>query len=68
MQFQSELAQKAGGVLTRSNVEELLGVTPEAVDQKRQSGQIMGISYGSEIRFPVAQLVAGGTAPGLSPS
>jgi len=65
--FRTELAEKAGGMFTRADVAELLSVTPAAVDKQRQRGQILGVPYGNEVRFPAAQFANGAVVPGLKP-
>jgi hypothetical protein len=65
--FRAEVAEKAGGMYARADVAELLGVTPAAVDKQRQRGQILGVPYGSEVRFPAAQFAEGAVVPGLKP-
>lgn len=63
--FRTELTGKAGGMYGRADVAGLLGVTPAAIDKQRQRGQILGVPYGSEVRFPAAQFKDGAVVPGL---
>lgn len=63
--FRAELAERAGGMYGRADVAELLGVTPAAVDKQRQRGQILGVPYGGDLRFPAAQFRGDTVVPGL---
>ncbi|WP_375383417.1 hypothetical protein [uncultured Sphingomonas sp.] len=65
--FRAELTAKAGGMLARSDVADLLGVGSAAVDKQRQRGQILSVPYGTDIRFPAAQFRDGRAVPGLKP-
>jgi len=65
--FRTDLAEKAGGMFSRKNVAELLSITPAAVDKQRQRGQILGVTYGTETRFPAAQFKDGAVVTGLKP-
>lgn len=65
--FRTEIADKAGGMFARADVAQLLGVTPAAVDKQRQRGQILGVLYGNDIRFPAVQFKDGVVVPGLKP-
>ena len=63
--FRTEISDKAGGMYTRGDVAELLGVTVSAVDKQRARRQILGVPYGNEVRFPAAQFSKGAVVPGL---
>ncbi len=65
--FRTELAEKSGGMFARADVAQLLEVTLAAVDKQRQRGQVLGVPYGNEIRFPAAQFKDGAVVPGLKP-
>lgn len=65
--FRAELAAKAGGMIARGDMADILGVTPAAVDKQRQRRQILGVPYGTEIRYPAGQLIGGRPASGLKP-
>lgn len=65
--FRADIADKAGGMFARADVAPLLGVTPAAVDKQRQRGQILGVPYGNDIRFPAAQFKDGTVVAGLKP-
>ncbi|WP_415641607.1 hypothetical protein [Sphingomonas antarctica] len=65
--FRAEVAEKGGGMFARADVAQLLGVTPAAVDKQRQRGQILGVPYGNEIRFPAAQFKDGTVVAGIKP-
>lgn len=63
--FRTDLAQKAGGMFSRADVADLLGVTLATVDKQRQRGQILSVPYGTETRFPAAQFKDGAVVTGL---
>lgn len=65
--FRAKVALKAGGMFSRADVAQLLGITPAAVDKQRQRGQILGVPYGNDIRFPAAQFKDGAVVAGLKP-
>jgi hypothetical protein len=43
----------------------MLGVGSAAVDKQRQRRQILGVPYGTEIRYPAAQFADGATVTNL---
>lgn len=59
--FRQEMAELAGGMLDRAQVAELLGLTASAIDKQRQRNQILGVPYGSDIRYPASQFAGGET-------
>ncbi len=63
--FRDEMASRAGGMLERADVAEMLGVSAAAIEKQRQRRQILGVPYGNEIRYPAAQFVAGATISNL---
>lgn len=63
--FRDEMANRAGGMLERADVAEMLGVSFAAIEKQRQRRQILGVQYGNEIRYPAGQFVDGATAPNL---
>lgn len=64
-QFREEMAERAGGMFDRAHVAEMLGVSAAAIDKQRQRKQILGVPYGTEIRYPAAQFRDGEVLPGL---
>ncbi|MFZ3482117.1 hypothetical protein [Sphingomonas sp. 3-13AW] len=38
-----------------------------ALAKQRQRGQVLGVPYGNEIRYPAAQFAGGAVVPGLKP-
>ena len=60
-QFREEMATRAGGMYDRTQVAAMLGVSTAAIEKQRQRRQILGVPYGSEIRYPAAQFVNGET-------
>lgn len=65
LQFRDDMAARGGGMFDRSHVAVMLGVTPAAIEKQRQRRQILGVSYGAEIRYPAAQFVNGETVSHL---
>lgn len=63
--FRDDMAQRAGGMLDRADVAEMLGVTAAAIEKQRQRRQILGVPYGAEIRYPAAQFTNGEALPNL---
>lgn len=64
-QFREEMAERAGGMFDRTHVAEMLGVSAAAIDKQRQRKRILGVPYGTEIRYPAAQFANGEVLPGL---
>lgn len=64
-QFRAEMAERAGGMFDRDHVAAMLGVSPAAIEKQRQRRQILGVPYGTEIRYPAAQFVDGEVPKGL---
>ncbi|SFG37165.1 hypothetical protein SAMN05518801_12031 [Novosphingobium sp. CF614] len=63
--FRADMAARSGGMLERGDVAAMFGVTPAAIDKQRQRRQILGVPYGTEIRYPAAQFVDGEVLQGL---
>lgn len=63
--FRDDMAVRAGGMLERTDVAEMLGVSVAAIEKQRQRRQIVGVPYGNEIRYPAAQFVTGATVANL---
>ncbi|MFX4084235.1 hypothetical protein ACKU27_03935 [Sphingobium yanoikuyae] len=63
--FREDMAQRAGGMYDRDHVAAMLGVTPAAIEKQRQRRQVLGVPYGSEIRYPAAQFADGAAVPHL---
>ena len=57
--FREDMAQRVGGMFDRDHVAAMLDVTPAAIEKQRQRRQILGVLYGSEIRYPAAQFADG---------
>jgi hypothetical protein len=57
--FREDMAQRAGGMYDRDHVAAMLGVSPAAIEKQRQRRQILGVPYGSEIRYPALQFANG---------
>ena len=60
-QFREEMATRSGGMYDRAQVAAMLGISTAAIEKQRQRRQILGVPYGSEIRYPAAQFVNGET-------
>lgn len=63
--FREEIAERGGGMYSRTQIAQLLGVTRAAIDKQRQSGQLLAVPYGSELVYPAAQFTDAGTVAGL---
>ena len=63
--FREDMAKRAGGMYDRDHVAAMLGVTPAAIEKQRQRRQILGVPYGSEIRYPAAQFANSEAVPHL---
>ena len=59
------MAERAGGMLDRAQVADLLGLSLSGIDKQRQRSQILGVPYGSDIRYPAAQFANGETVSNL---
>lgn len=64
-QFREQMAERAGGMFDRAHVAEMLGVSQAAIDKQRQRRQILGVPYGTKIRYPAAQFIKGEVLHGL---
>lgn len=65
--FHAEMSERAGGVYTRTQAAEILGINPGAIDKMRQRQRLLGVSDGTEIRYPAAQFEDGRVVAGLHP-
>ncbi len=62
----NELLEKEGGVITSSQVAELLGISRQAVDKRRKQGKLLAVSPGKRGYFyPVWQFSEEGVIPGF---
>jgi len=57
--FREDMAVRAGGMLTGTQVSTLLGMSLSTVDERRQRREFLGVPYETEIRYPFAQFEAG---------
>ncbi len=61
-----QLLEAEGGCLSSSQVASLLGITRQAVDKRRRSGQLIGLPTGkNRFVYPAWQFTTGETLPGL---
>lgn len=61
-----ELLEKEGGVITSSQVAEILGITRQAVDKRRKQGKILAVSLGKRSYiYPVWQFSDNGVLTGF---
>jgi hypothetical protein len=66
LRAKSELLKKEGGVITSSQVAELLGISRQAVDKRRRKGKLLAVSLGKRGYFyPVWQFFENGVLPGF---
>lgn len=61
-----KLVEEHGGALSAEKVGELLGITRQAVEKRRQAGKLLALSIGRHgYRYPAWQFTESGTLPGL---
>lgn len=67
VEVKKELLDRAGGALATGEVADLLGVTREAVHQRRRRGTLLAVETGAgEYRYPARQFTEDGTVPRLA--
>jgi hypothetical protein len=60
------LIEEHGGTLSAEKVGEILGITRQAVEKRRQMGKLLALTMGRHgYRYPVWQFSESGTLPGL---
>jgi hypothetical protein len=65
-EVRKELLAAEGGVLSGAEVADLLGLSRQAVDKRRRSGRLIGVSPGSRgIVYPAWQFTEDGVLPGF---
>ncbi len=61
-----KLIEEHGGTLSAEKVGELLGITRQAVEKRRQAGKLLALTIGRHgYRYPAWQFNESGTLPGL---
>lgn len=61
-----KLIEDHGGTLSAEKVGEILGITRQAVEKRRQSGKLLGLNIGRHgYRYPIWQFSESGNLPGL---
>jgi hypothetical protein len=60
-----ELLEQDGGVLSPSNVGELLGISRQAVGLRRSAGKLLGVDGGRGYVYPAWQFQDTGMVPGI---
>ena len=66
LRAKSELLKREGGVITSSQVAELLGISRQAVDKRRRQGKLLAVSLAKRGYFyPVWQFFEDGVLPGF---
>jgi hypothetical protein len=66
IQAQRRLLDEHGGTLSAAQIGEILGITPQAVDKRRQSHSLLALNMGRHgYRYPVWQFTESGALPGL---
>lgn len=66
LRAQQELLKKADGLMTSEEVADMLNLTRQAVDKRRQTGKLIAIPQGQRgFGYPVCQFNARGPLPGL---
>jgi hypothetical protein len=54
------------GALTRTDAARRLGITPQAVSERKKAGALVAVRRGREFFFPAWQFAGDGTVPGLA--
>jgi len=66
IQAQRRLLEEHGGTLSAAESAQILGLSREAVDKRRQANALLALSMGRHgYRYPVWQFTKSGTLPGL---
>lgn len=66
LEAQQELLKRAGGMMTGEEVANMLGISRQAVDKRRQAQKLIAIPQGQRgFGYPVCQFEARGPVPGL---
>jgi hypothetical protein len=60
-----ELLARAGDTLSGQQMAEMLGVSRQSVDQRRQKQRLLGLRQGEDWAYPAFQLANGDVLPGL---
>ena len=62
----ARLIEEEGGTLSSREVAQYLGLTPQAVNDRRKAGRLLAVEAGRRgYRYPAWQLVPEGMLPGL---
>ena len=66
LHVRERLLSAEGGVLTAEEAADLLGITRQAIDNRRKRGKLLGVQLGKRgYRYPAWQFTPDGTLPGL---
>jgi hypothetical protein len=65
-EFREALLRRAGGALSTEEAERLLGITDQALDERRRAGTLLAIREGGDWRYPACQFEQGDVVPGLA--
>lgn len=65
--FRAEMSERARGMYTRAQAAEILGISPAAIDKRRQRRHLLAVPYDTGIRYPAAQFRDGKVVAGLTP-
>jgi len=63
--LKADLLVRAGGALSANEVAVLLGITPAAVDTRRQRGTLLAVLQSTGFLYPACQFGEDGTLPKL---
>lgn len=63
--FDRDMRIAMAGALTRKEAAERLGITPQAVSERKSAGALVAVRRGREVFFPAWQFAGDGTVPGL---
>jgi hypothetical protein len=64
-ELQEQLLAEASGSWALGDVADHLGISPQAVDQRRRRGNLLAVEVGDALRYPLCQFTTTGTVEGL---
>lgn len=64
-EHKEELAERAGGLWSREQVADHLGIPPDEVEERRCRGSLLAVQQGGSYGYPACQFEADGVVEGL---
>jgi hypothetical protein len=65
-ELQEQLLAEAGGTWTAGHVARHLGISRQAVDERRRTNGLLAVETGDDYLYPCAQFTESGVLPGLA--